>query len=113
MNDATLLPQDGTMLEFSAWNKRRRGNSKFKSALLEVLESRQLLSGGLTGVYYDNQDFTGTKITRIDPTVNFNWGYGSPMSGIAPDSFSVRWSGQVLAQKTERYTFYVRSDDGA
>src|SRR6266566_812900 len=99
------------MLVYWAWKKRRRGN--FRSILLEALERRSLLSGGLTGVYYDNQDFTGTSFIRVDPTVNFNWGYGSPMSGIAPDSFSVRWSGQVLAQKSETYTFYVRSDDGA
>src|SRR3954470_3889735 len=101
------------MLVFSAWKKQRRGNSRFKSIVLEALERRSLLSGGLTGLYYDNQDFTGTKFTRIDPTINFNWGTGSPMSGIAPDSFSVRWSGQVIAQKSETYTFYVRSDDGA
>src|SRR4030095_13906789 len=33
---------------------------------------------GLLGEYYDNMDFTGTKVTRIDPTVNFNWGTGAP-----------------------------------
>ena len=87
------------MLVFSAW-KRSRKNPYFKSNLLEPLEGRRLLATGLSGAYFDNMDFTGTKFTRIDPTINFNWGTGSPMSGIAPDSFSVRWSGQVLAQKT-------------
>src|SRR5687767_938082 len=100
------------MLMFSAW-KRARKLLYLQPNLLEALEGRTLLATGLSGAYYDNMDFTGTKFTRVDPTINFNWGYGSPMAGIAPDSFSVRWSGQVLAQKTERYTFYVRSDDGA
>src|ERR1051325_9776735 len=98
------------MLVYSAWKRRRRGNSDHILRRIERLEVRLLLSGGLTGVYYDNQDFSGTNFIRVDPTINFNWGYGSPMSGIAPDSFSVRWSGQVLAQKSEIYTFYVRSD---
>jgi len=101
------------MLVYSAWKQKRRGNFARQFSRIDALEQRMLLSGGLTGVYYDNQDFTGANFIRVDPTINFNWGYGSPMSGIAPDSFSVRWSGQVLAQKTETYTFYVRSDDGA
>src|SRR5207247_1006582 len=33
---------------------------------------------GLTGQYFDNIDFTSLKITRTDPTVNFDWGSGSP-----------------------------------
>ncbi|HEV8605996.1 MAG TPA: PA14 domain-containing protein [Tepidisphaeraceae bacterium] len=101
------------MLVFSAWKRTSHKIPKHQPRLVERLEGRTLLTGGLTGAYFDNMDFTGTKFTRIDPTINFNWGYGSPMSGIAADTFSVRWSGQVLAQKTERYTFYVRSDDGA
>jgi hypothetical protein len=44
--------------------------------------------------------------------VDFNWGTGSPVSGIDPDTFSVRWSGQVQPQFTETYTFRTRSDDG-
>src|SRR5690606_41671999 len=28
------------------------------------------------------------------------------------DTFSVRWSGQVLAQYSETYSFYVTADDG-
>jgi hypothetical protein len=33
---------------------------------------------GLKGAYYDNQDFTGTSIVRVDPVVNFDWGSGAP-----------------------------------
>ena len=36
---------------------------------------------GLLGQYFDNIDFTGTNFTRVDPTVNFNWGAGSPIRG--------------------------------
>jgi hypothetical protein len=71
-----------------------------------------LLSQGLRGEYFDNKDLTGTKVTRIDQTVNNDWGSGSPDPGIATDSYSVRWTGQVQPQYSETYTFYTQSDDG-
>jgi hypothetical protein len=68
--------------------------------------------GGLAGQYFDNADFTNLKVTRTDPTVNFNWGTGSPDAAIGPDSFSVRWTGKVKADVSETYTFYTTSNDG-
>jgi hypothetical protein len=67
---------------------------------------------GLLGEYYDNMDFTGTKVTRIDPTVNFNWGTGMPDPAIGADTFSVRWTGQIEPLYSETYTFYTTTDDG-
>ncbi|HSI35868.1 MAG TPA: PA14 domain-containing protein, partial [Tepidisphaeraceae bacterium] len=68
---------------------------------------------GLFGAYYGDMTFGVKKFQRIDPTVNFNWGAGSPNAAIPTDNFSVRWTGQILAQKSETYTFYTTSDDGA
>jgi endoglucanase len=67
---------------------------------------------GLLGEYFDNSNFTGTKVTRIDATVNFDWGGGSPVAGIGADTFSVRWSGSVQSLYSQTYTFYTTSDDG-
>ncbi|BBD66708.1 PA14 domain-containing protein [Nostoc commune NIES-4072] len=67
---------------------------------------------GLKAEYYDNIDFTNLKQTRTDPTVNFNWGEGSPDPSIGADTFSVRWTGQVEAKYSETYNFYTTSDDG-
>ena len=67
---------------------------------------------GLAGYYYDNIDFTGATVTRLDPTVNFNWGTGAPVPGIGADTFSVRWNGQVRAKVCGTTTFYTTSDDG-
>ena len=67
---------------------------------------------GLKGEYYDNQNFTNLKLTRVDPTINFNWNTVTPDPLIAPNTFSVRWSGQVQALYSETYTFYTYSDDG-
>ena len=69
-------------------------------------------TGGLEGDYFDNMDFTGYVLSRLDSTVNFNWGSGSPDPSIGADTFSVRWTGQVQPQYSQTYTFYTNSDDG-
>ncbi|MEP0915836.1 PA14 domain-containing protein [Leptolyngbya sp. DQ-M1] len=67
---------------------------------------------GLLGEYFDNIDFTNRILTRTDTTVNFDWGQGSPATGIASDTFSVRWTGQVLAPTSGTYQFFTTTDDG-
>ncbi len=68
---------------------------------------------GLTGRYFANQTLAGNPVlTRIDPTVNFDWLRGSPGAGVPTDGFSVRWTGQVQPQFSETYTFYGLADDG-
>jgi glucose/arabinose dehydrogenase len=67
---------------------------------------------GLKAEYFDNIDFTNPKITRVDPTVNFNWGNSSPDTSIGVDTFSAVWSGQVQPLYSETYTFSTRTDDG-
>jgi glucose/arabinose dehydrogenase len=67
---------------------------------------------GLRADYYDALNFDDFAFTRIDPMVDFNWGLGSPDGGMGPDQFSVRWTGEVLTDFSETYTFYTISDDG-
>jgi len=71
-----------------------------------------LQPGGLDANFYDNMDFTGTRISRTDSTVDFDWGNGSPDPGIGPDTFSARWSGRVEAPASGEYTFTTTADDG-
>ena len=67
---------------------------------------------GLYGEYYDNINLSNLKFTRMDDKVDFEWGTGSPDPRIQPDTFSVRWTGQIIPYYTEEYTFYIRADDG-
>ena len=67
---------------------------------------------GLKGDYYDNMDFTGLKFTRTDPQVNFDWGTGSPSNSVAADTFSVRWTGLLLAPESGNYMFSTLNSDG-
>ncbi len=67
---------------------------------------------GLKGEYFDNADFTTLRFSRTDPQVNFDWGTGSPSNTIAADTFSVRWSGLLLAPETASYLFSTLNSDG-
>lgn len=67
---------------------------------------------GLRGEYYDNVDLTGLKLTRADEWINFDWGLGSPDPAVGPDTFSVRWTGEITPRFSETYTFFTTSDDG-
>jgi PKD repeat protein len=72
---------------------------------------------GLLGQYWSNafptNPFAGPPtLVRQDPGVNFNWGTGSPDASISVDHFTARWTGSVLPQFSETYTFYTTSDDG-
>ena len=51
-------------------------------------------------------------MTRLDPDGELRLGHGRPRSGIAADTFSVRWTGQVRAKVTGTHTFFTLSDDG-
>ena len=67
---------------------------------------------GLRGSYYQNADLTALALTRVDPTVDFDWGEAGPTEDISPDSFSVRWEGQVVAPANGTFTFFTQTDDG-
>ncbi|WP_461071835.1 NPCBM/NEW2 domain-containing protein [Spirosoma horti] len=68
---------------------------------------------GLLGEYYNNATLNApTVLTRTDATINFDWGTGSPASGVNSDNFSIRWTGQVQAPATGNYVFTTTSDDG-
>jgi len=67
---------------------------------------------GLLAQYYDSTDLTNLKITKVDATVDFDWGSGGPDPTVGADTFSIRWSGQVQPQYTQTYTFFTTTDDG-
>lgn len=68
---------------------------------------------GLLGEYYNNADLTDLILERFDPNIDFSsWAAGSPDPGIDPDTFSARWTGKLLVDFNETYTFSAVTDDG-
>lgn len=83
---------------------------------------------GLQGEYWDNLGSavpatpdgvnpifppTAPDLTRLDGTVSFWWWLDSPAPPtLGVDTFMVRWTGYVVPQFSETYTFYTNTDDG-
>jgi len=67
---------------------------------------------GLKGEYYRRtviaHEWQDLLLTRIDPTVNFDWSTTKPVSG----DFEVRWTGMIEAPNSETYTFHTNADGG-
>jgi glucose/arabinose dehydrogenase len=69
-------------------------------------------SVGLRAEYFDELDFTGPKLERVDTTVDFRWGHAPPHPSMDGNTFSVRWTGSVVPHYSETYTFHTHSNDG-
>lgn len=72
-------------------------------------------TNGFVGQYFTGMAFDDFVATRQDATVDFDWGSGSPMSGIGNDGFSVRWTGIFTAPHSSGsrdYEFNLSTDDG-
>ena len=75
---------------------------------------------GLMGAYYNLAAFTDPPasipdppvLERLDQTINFDWGTGSPGEPVTADYFAVRWMGQVQPMQDQTYTFIANTDDG-
>ncbi|MBE0691242.1 MAG: hypothetical protein IH587_14075, partial [Anaerolineae bacterium] len=63
------------------------------------------------GQYYDNSTLNGTAaVTRNEGAISFNWGAGSPSSGIPGDGFSARFATDYVFP-AGTYRFYMLADD--
>lgn len=71
------------------------------------------IPGGLAGEYFDNDEMVGDPVAvRTDKGIDFMWGNGAPIDGLPTDNFSIRWTGRILANNNETYTFCTFADDG-
>jgi hypothetical protein len=69
-------------------------------------------TGQYKAEYWNNRTFSGNpEVTRCERKIDYDWGGGSPVSGINQDNFSVRWTGEhnFAAGNTR---FLGTADDG-
>ena len=59
----------------------------------------------LTGQHYDGVNFQTLRLTRVDPTIDFDWASGSPAPNVNADNFTVRWTGQSARQSRATTSF--------
>ncbi|MBN1201002.1 MAG: hypothetical protein JXJ20_04020 [Anaerolineae bacterium] len=83
--------------------------------------------GGWTAQYYNddlfpygdsrrrNREFDDGELvtTRIDPEINFDWGYSAPSGvSVGSDYFLVRWTRTIYIPEDKAYQVQAGSDDG-
>ncbi len=70
---------------------------------------------GLLGRYYhgnSGRPWENLVMERIDPTIDFSWGDGSPDPSMNINNFTVRWTGMIEVPASATYTFHTQTDDG-
>ena len=78
----------------------------------EGLENVEGTGTGLNAEYYRELGLKGSPVTRVEPTVNFDWQTNAPLANFPPERFSVRFVGRIKAPKSGTFTFTTYSDDG-
>ncbi|RFA07846.1 hypothetical protein B7R54_00430 [Subtercola boreus] len=68
---------------------------------------------GATSPTYDIDHATSV-MSRVDPSINFSWGVGSPAAGVDVDHFMAEWDGFVRSpdETATSYQFGWSRDDG-
>jgi len=84
----------------------------FISAAAPVAAEVTVPKGEWETSYFANTDLRGAPtLTRIEATLDHNWGWGAPGDNVPKDRFSARWTQSPhFASGTYRFTTY--SDDG-
>ncbi len=122
---------DQTTLATTAYLYRVRAQNSFNGgtwsaysnvATVTTPHAPQFGTGdGARAEYYNDTNGGGVVLagdpvlTRVDPTINFDWGSSNPTSpgpGVYDNVYSVRWTGKIQAQFSETYTIAVNADDG-
>ncbi len=104
----SLLVNPVTEPMYHAWTQADSG---------KIIPMNNLLSqdgkSGLTGEYYEGMEFNRLFTTRRDSVIDFDWGEGEPLQGMTKDTFSIRWSGKIVAPETGEYIINTITDDGS
>ena len=73
----------------------------------KTIPSESLLSGsenGLKGEFFNNKDLSGEPMfTTMDKVIDMNWSDKAPHENMDDDNFSVRWTGELIPDKTATY----------
>lgn len=68
---------------------------------------------GWDASYWNNPRLVGPPaLNRIDPEIDFDWGFGSPDPAVLRNEFSARWTRQINVESGV-YVFSLTMDDGA
>ena len=64
---------------------------------------------GLQGEYFAGADFRNRLLSRVDPSIAFQWP-ASPIVQLTDPAFSVRWTGTLIPPANDAYTFSLEGE---
>lgn len=101
---------DATVIEYHA-NEIRQAQAQVAPVIVGSMgwSPQGALTPGLLAEYYRGINFDALVRRTVESKIDLK---DAELPGIGHENFSVRWKGQVLAPKTGRYIYRVRSDDG-
>jgi beta-glucosidase len=68
---------------------------------------------GLRAEYFANGEWKGEPaLTRDEAQVDYNWAAGAPVPQLPADNFSVRWTAQLVAPESGKYTIGFTGNGG-
>lgn len=68
---------------------------------------------GFSATYFRDSTLSAPAITRIEPSVSFDWPGGTPPGLAMGEHFSVRWVANLFVPVTGKHGFFLTSDDGS
>ena len=110
------LPVEGIAQEFGGARVLYAQGSSYAEGVALPVPRTVLHAGassnaeeGLKGEYFADEDFHGAPVaTRVDKQIDFDWNAASPVEGLDPSRFAVRWSGTITPPKAGNYVFHAR-----
>ena len=89
------------------------GTSVISPVGSEYLVASDGVSQGLTADYISGHNLGNIPLfSRIDKTVGFDWGDGTPDERLTKNNYSVRWSGYLKAPVSGKHTIGMYADGG-
>lgn len=93
---------NGTNVLYAQGCELADGMPTYKTIPSEVLFTGN--ENGLKGEYFNNPDLSGNPLfTSNDKSVDMNWSDKAPRNDMSDDNFSVRWTGELVPDKTAVY----------
>lgn len=101
---------DGRVYRITGWDgwERQAGTVILAQPALPEAGS------GLRADYFDGANFDNWRAAQLVPTIDRYWGAKTPVAEVkSAKAYSVRWTGTVKPEFTEKYTFTALADGGA
>ena len=94
---------------FAAGTSFLRGGAIIPTSALSTADGKP----GLTAEFFQGTELKGAPVvTRIDPTVNFDFNGQGPAPGMGKEDFSARWTGVLTPDQSGSFELGVTGDDG-